>query len=972
MKKCTLLLAIVMLVNIFGVFTVSASTENSASAVVETEATDSIYSESLALIDGLGIIPIDATSKANSTITRSTFATMLVYLMGIKEYDKGKVDSDNKYTGFNNDPVEDEWTWYDPNVAQSENTINTPFHDVTKEHENWENINIVANTGIMSGYDNNTFMPDRRMTLAEVIKILVCLNGSEELTGKDFPYGYYTQANHLDLLEDVNSDAIDEYITFRDLVVLIANFLNTDIFEQGFTQGIFNRTVTLDQTKNYTYLKAVFDIYTAHGIVDENQYTSLDSAVSLGDNVIHVQGKYLVGDSKSADFLGYCCEVYYRNEEDSKNHQDEVVYIRKDSCNEETIIMSDDIVDYVGQTLTYKTGVTSRKSIHIGADTIIIYNGIILNDYKDSDIVPTCGTVRLVENKSGSDVVFIENIDTYQVKAIDRDKSILYDALDAKRNIKVDADTIIRQANGNSATISDISEDAILCVKSTLDSQDARLVEITIAKSVVSGVITKTRTAKDKTYITLDSGEEYQLYILNTLSSDKKKELIAQYKVGLNADYYLDSFGKVVRFKNATETFSYAYITSGIYDDKYEEGTPDKVLLKGYSFDDGELKQFTLADRVRVNDSSYKLEKIRNSAALYDSVGSKFKEQLIKYRTDDNGTITEILTAYISDAETPYADKNKFAAICPEVEGGKYFRVRVSAADNKMYDDVPLFTFTSKTKVLRVPKDDEKKNDNDYYFFKGYEDNTDGTWQLAAYADDADSFTANVIIHKETVEASENAGTSAAYMVKDIQYLLDKDGDTIMNLTVVGYTGETQYEVSSDMMSVGEKLNVGDLVKFNVRSGSTVITYLDKVFDAKTRSLEPDDTWPEDQWDTAPYNPVTNPGRGWHGGVLTRSFLQNYSLLHGQIQSTRGNGEFITIAPYNYTGYGVKGEGVDTAPNRLYTVSAQQPNIYVFYSENDLVTSGGRTDLMTQESGAGSEIVYYSFWTTGRTIFIYK
>ena len=80
------------------------------------------------------------------------------------------------------------------------------FKDVKTSH--WANgyINVVASNGVVNGYEDGTFRPDGKITYAEIIKMLVVVNGdlpvSNPLVSWEVPY--ITKALEVGILKDIN------------------------------------------------------------------------------------------------------------------------------------------------------------------------------------------------------------------------------------------------------------------------------------------------------------------------------------------------------------------------------------------------------------------------------------------------------------------------------------------------------------------------------------------------------------------------------------------------------------------------------------------------------------------------------------------------------------------------------------------------------------------------------------------------
>lgn len=112
------------------------------------------------------------------------------------------------------------------------------FFDLPKNHWAYNSIMSLYNKKAITGYTDNTFMPDKTITRAEFIKILSVLHGiSPENIGSDFSdvsaehwaYGYIKAARNAGLVtgDNMNSFYPDKPITREDILVILKRAENT-------------------------------------------------------------------------------------------------------------------------------------------------------------------------------------------------------------------------------------------------------------------------------------------------------------------------------------------------------------------------------------------------------------------------------------------------------------------------------------------------------------------------------------------------------------------------------------------------------------------------------------------------------------------------------------------------------------------------------------------------------------------------
>lgn len=106
---------------------------------------------------------------------------------------------------------------------------NRKFDDVSLSY--WANgyINTVANNRIIVGYPNGLFMPEKNVTFAEAVTVILrMMDYSTTDLGDNWPYSYMVKAESMGLTDGFNMEN-DEFISRGDLCVIINRALQTDL-----------------------------------------------------------------------------------------------------------------------------------------------------------------------------------------------------------------------------------------------------------------------------------------------------------------------------------------------------------------------------------------------------------------------------------------------------------------------------------------------------------------------------------------------------------------------------------------------------------------------------------------------------------------------------------------------------------------------------------------------------------------------
>lgn len=147
------------------------------------------------------------------------------------------------------------------------------FSDMNVGH--WANgyVNLAVGDNIIKGYTNGTFGPQRNITNAEAITMIVRATGvltkaEDDLLNANYPYSYINKAREIGLLKGVNIANFQEMATRENVFKVVYNYLMNDQYgEHTVVKGIFienDRTesllkkdemvleiMTLEQRANY-------------------------------------------------------------------------------------------------------------------------------------------------------------------------------------------------------------------------------------------------------------------------------------------------------------------------------------------------------------------------------------------------------------------------------------------------------------------------------------------------------------------------------------------------------------------------------------------------------------------------------------------------------------------------------------------------------------------------------------------------
>lgn len=302
------------------------------------------------------------------------------------------------------------------------NAANKKFDDVSMTH--WANgyINAVANNKLIVGYPDGKFQPEKSITFAEAVTVVLrTLGYSTAQLGDNWPYAYMVKADGLDLTDGL--DVSDNTpITRADLCVIINRALETQIY---------NTTNKLISKMDITITDEVLVIATRG---DDSSLASDEIRTDAGTYTLANTSLKIEPMSKVKLVL---------------NKDKEVINFTNLSTSDRTITTVDSVVD--GE--TYFSNGTSTLSLGISNNTSVYNDGTVTTYGSFKSSIDEGAAVSIIYDKNGSvRYLVFGNADYTEAVAIRTD---IYTALSSVGVSKEQVDEAAVIKNGYSATLAD-------------------------------------------------------------------------------------------------------------------------------------------------------------------------------------------------------------------------------------------------------------------------------------------------------------------------------------------------------------------------------------------------------------------------------------------------------------------------------------------------------------------------------------
>ncbi len=252
-------------------------------------------------------------------------------------------------------------------LAMASDMNGSIYYDVATDHYGYPYIAAATTMGMINGYPDNTFKPDKTVSYEESVIMLMRALGYSSLVNASGMgnSGYYTYATEAGLLSGINVKD-SSAITRAEAASLVFNFLKAPVLKQV----TFGDDIGFDKTKNETVLAVYHDVYKGRGTVSATEVTAADGK-TVGKGQIKIDSTvYKVETEDFNGLIGYYVDYYYMVDDDIST----VVYMSKYNEIKEKTITSDDFIAYAGGEVKYFEE-ESRKTLSLDSYCDVIYNG---------------------------------------------------------------------------------------------------------------------------------------------------------------------------------------------------------------------------------------------------------------------------------------------------------------------------------------------------------------------------------------------------------------------------------------------------------------------------------------------------------------------------------------------------------------------------------------------------------------------
>lgn len=863
------------------------------------------------------------------------------------------------------------------------------FNDVIPNYEFKDAIEAAYSSGIVKGNGNGEFGVTELATTESAVVIMLRVLGLEHYIGwqGDFNTNYLTVASKIGLTNNV--DLSQDNISFKNAVQLVYNAIGISPQE---CESVGLGEITYYRDKDETLISRRLNIFELDGTVTDNRYTSVLGGGGLDGDFVKIDGSlYRTGDTKAADFIGYSVHIYYRDYEDGSIPT--VLHI-EDNKSHVTEITDRTYAGFSDGRLSYysSSGRGAKRSVNIGTDALIIYNGVLLKggQYSPSLFDITNGSITVIEKSV--DNLTVVNIKSYNDVVAERvvdagDYLLLVDKFDPADNIKIEDEELfdVRDASGAGLSLTDIAPGSTVSAAVSIDGRYGSF--IVSGNSFAQGYVISagTDSAVVKSFNnTLHTYEEIEY----TFSDKFKRKNEAENIVSPGYEYtvYINAFGDVA-YMDLEKDISdfYAYIV-GVKSES--RAFDDDLTLKVFR-SDGKFGEYTLADNVKIDGESCKDKSGSEIRALL-GIDSDKKSKLVYMSLTYDSEIRSIDTCpeFTDEREADYSlyktDREAEDTIY-KINPGNV----TSGNSSSLPSYYSMYSSTSKafntglymdsnTKIMAIPKDSDIES---RFKILSTASVTNGGWyDVEGYSRDDDAVAADVVVFKyfsrysndpadgevsgsrvyAAVPFARSTYVDTAFVNAIAKGTDANTGDDIYILSLLNLrTGTvTKYNISD--ASLVEGLSKGDIVRWYTMGGD--MCYLEKVYNVKDREFFGEDKyhgrtlawngnstliasywmWPnyDDEGEKCEY--ITDSWTQRDAGYFNnRHPASVYMMAHAVIMKTApANLSFVTYDNY------IKG---NTTPSDWYSVNSSSAKVYRYNSRDNTLDQVDINSVVSNE-----------------------
>lgn len=673
----------------------------------------------------------------------------------------------------------------------------TRFADVPAEHYKSADIMSASKMGIMNGYTDGNFYPEKTLIMSEAVKIVMDLLGYADYIPYvgGYPVGYMTTAAKEGVIRGMDK-GYNSVLTYGDLAEIIYNIIELPMVK---ISVIGQDKISFSRDENITFLTEYHEIYKGTGVLSGTAVTKINSAYSADaspDNTVTINDT--IFQTKTSEFdklLGMNTEFYYHDDGKIKT----LVYaIARD--NKVAVFAGEDVSGADSESIEVCDEKSNEKLYRLEETGNVIYNGIYAGkviNYPMNTLSDIAGTIRITDTDTdGSyDVVFITEYKNYIVdkSSVDAGKIIFKDNA-GSMIVELENDDVYCEItkSGEELVPEKLETGMVVSIADSSDSPavkgDKRCVSVVVSDTSIKASVSE---LSDGGVYLWQKGEEgngsfYEL-ARDFFGSNGETKIILH----SNGVFHLDALGKIAYYSaedDAEMKFGYI-IEAGM------QGSLDKAYGIKLLSQSGEILCLYTADNLKLDGSRVPSEQIHAVLEASSNVDGTIK-QLVKFRTNSNGLISELDTA------NPNSNPEFGELTRTHVTNGATYKNNTRTFVMSGTDE--RYILSNSVKVFLIPTDPQAREE-DYqvrsasYFSNNTSYGTSGQKLFVYNVDEAEPQAMELQVSKVSLGlGGVSQYNSDLAIVMGHSKIAGEDGDEYISLKVMVTNAEKKLKINPD------------------------------------------------------------------------------------------------------------------------------------------------------------------------------
>ncbi|MBP3361065.1 MAG: S-layer homology domain-containing protein [Clostridia bacterium] len=706
------------------------------------------------------------------------------------------------------------------------------FSDVSQWDYLAQQLNLLYDMGIISGYGDGTFRPDEPIDICSAYSVALNALGYKSFASMvgEYPKSVTDAAKRCGLDKDLGGYRNDAKMTKKAAAILLDNLIMTEVMSLSGESG-----GNIDYKTGDIFLNDYMEIYEYEGILTGTEGISVyGNFVDRG--YIEIDGTVYENAAENAEKYFGCRITYYLDQ--TGGDTGDVLAIIPKRNNTVLEVESEQAADISGSEFRFEKDNRS-KSVRISPVADIIVNGV---PKKGSEaFIPEYGKIRLVDNNDdGSyDVVIISDYITVIVETADVSQNIIYGKNNDKDGHKYvfeldDYDyASIKNSDGEEEKLENIGTETVLT-----GTVSENCIAFIHSQTKIQGQISAVENQSEGLTDVKIDGTSYKI-IKNAFLEN------GTISVSVTGEFLIDCNGKIagaIISKNGA--WKFGYLIRACIDDN------DEVRIKLLT-EAGVVEEKSCADAFQVEG-----EKVTDYSLAVAAINTP---QLIRYRMKKDK-----IAAIDCAKDQPMADFAGAGSASDSLLRRSYapmqykpsestFKQRGIKSDISHISNIPNadiingeVRITPNTLIFQIPSDAEKARDNDYTVMKKSSLTANMQCDAAGYNTSAEMLEAEaVVLYYDDIQVKNSARLFIVENVTEAMY----DDEITYKLEGL-YSGSDSEGTlkSADVRTVdGRVIDKGDIIRTR-QDAKGVISNIELIYspDAKKGGLAVTNPWKPD------------------------------------------------------------------------------------------------------------------------------